>query len=337
MNRHSRLLTLVAIGTLVGSLGWAKLSLAQQATKLSISPVTFELNANPGDTLTNEIKVTNLSDANLELDTHVENISGASEQGQVQLTEEETQFSLSSWVTTSPSTLTLAPKEVKTVNYTIKVPKNAEPGGHYGSILVGTIASDKLNTTGAAVAQRVGSLLLVRVSGDAKELAQVNRFQTKTFSGTFDGIATTDNKKIFVSRDENFSQETHKTYYQNGPIAFDLLIQNRGNIHVKPAGFVSIYNIFNKKIADLPIDSRNVFPGGQRRITVIWPKKQLWGVYYRAQFAAVYGDTHQPLTASTTFWAFPLWAAITLLVLLVIFFILRKRLSKAIRILMRGE
>lgn len=348
-SKTSRVLTMprvIARGMLIISVGTGMLLFhtgktptvfAQQLTQLSVSPVTFDLTANPGDTLTNQMKVTNLSSGTLQLETRTENIAAAGQEGQVQLTEEETEFSLSKWVETTPKKLTLDSKDTKVINFTIHVPNNAEPGGHYGSILVGTTASDVPNSTGASVAQRVGTLLLVKVSGKSKEEAVVKQFRSKTYVGQWNEIVGSDGKTKFLTpKDEETNKEKFAKYFQKGPIAFEAIFHNAGNVHVKPTGSVIVYNLFNRQIAQLPLDQRNIFPGNDRRIMVIWPTGRLWGIYYRAQLAAVYGTTNQPLIASIGIWVFPLPVAIALGVILLIVLIFRRRLIRAVRILVKG-
>lgn len=310
---------------------------AQQSTKLSVSPVTFELTANPGDTLTNQIKVTNLSDSEILLETKVENIAGTGERGQVQLTAEETEFSLSKWITVETSKFTLNPKEVRSLTFTIRVPANAEPGGHYGTLLVGTIASATSGSTGVGFGQKIGSLLLVKVSGQTNENAVIKSFAPKPYVGEWEERVTTDGKtKILVPKTDILSTTPTQKYFNTGPIAFDLALSNLGNVHIKPSGFVTIYNVFHRKIAELPIDQRNVFPGSDRQIAVIWPQAKLWGGYYRAEATAVYGSTNQPLTSSVSFWAFPKMAAISIALVLLLIIVLRKRLVHAVKVLIRG-
>jgi hypothetical protein len=310
--------------------------IAAQETQFAVTPVTFEFSANPGETVSNQIKVTNLTSATVQMETRVENISGTGDQGQVYLSQDETTFALSSWVATAPEQFSLSPHESQVVNFTIRVPQQAEPGGHYGTILIGTIASDT-RTTGAAISQRIGSLLLVRVSGKTQERAGVKKFYPRNFTGTWDELTTSDGKsKIYVAKGEGTIKETTKKYFQTGPLAFDLTVQNEGNVHIKPTGKVIIYNIFNRPVAELTLDSRNVFPGYDRRMTIIWPHKKLWGIYYRAQLAAVYGSPNQALTATTSFWGFPLPFAIGSGAGLLILLLLRRRIARAFRILIKG-
>lgn len=310
---------------------------AQQEVQLSLSPLTFELKANPGETVSNSVRVTNNTTAGTQLEVTVENIASTGQGGQVELTSESTTYALSSWVSTDVKKFSLGAKESKIITFTIAVPKNAEPGGHYGSLLIGTVASGD-TSTGAIIAQKLGSLLLVRVSGEANEEVTITGFVPKNYVGSWDEITSADGKsKVLVPKDEVLTAESSRRYFSNGPIAIDVTYQNKGNVHVKPVGFVSIYNIFNKKVAELPVDSRNVFPGADRKVTVIWPQKQHWGIFYRAKLITLYGaSNNKTLSADATFWAFPLPAAISLGVVLLVLLILRKRLGRALRILFRG-
>lgn len=51
-------------------------------------------------------------------------------------------FSLSNWISIEDKNLTLANGETREVKFSVKVPANAEPGGHYGAIFFAP-AADK--------------------------------------------------------------------------------------------------------------------------------------------------------------------------------------------------
>ena len=334
---YKNLFTSIALTALLASsLVGGQPAKAQEVTKLSVSPVSFDFGVNPGATETNVIKVTNSSDSELTLEAKVENIMGADENGRVQLTEKETEFSLSSWVTVTPSRFTLKPREVRTISFSIKVPAKAEPGGHYGSVLIGTVASAS-DTTGSSIVQQVGSLLLVRVAGEARERGSISRFEPKTYSGTWEEVKSSDNSTTFlVPKSEDVAKGKVASYFSNGPIVFQLTFKNDGNVHFQPQGFVRITNIFGKAVAQLPIYPRNIFPGVERDNAVIWSQERMWGGYYKAEVVGLYGQKNQVLSATTTFWAFPMTAAITIGSLLVLIVLLRKRLAKVIRVLIKG-
>lgn len=333
------ILALVAILTLTSAPLWlaSPAAHAQDATKLTVSPASFDFGLNPGTTESNILKVTNASDSEVSLETRVENILGADENGRVQLTEKETEFSISSWVTVSPSRFTLKARESRTVTFTIKVPAKAEPGGHYGSILIGTVASTNPDLTGSSIVQRVGSLLLVRVAGEARELGSVSSFTVKPYSGDWDEQRSSDNTTTFLVPDaQQLAKEKEKGYFSSGPIAFSLIFKNSGNVHFQPQGFIRVTNIFGKTVAQLPIFPRNIFPGVERESATLWNTGRLWGGYYKAELVGLYGQKNQVLSATTTFWAFPQTAAISIGVALLLVIVLRKRLAKVIKVLIKG-
>lgn len=311
--------------------------LAQDTTKLTISPASFDFGANPGATETNVIKVTNSSDSELTLEARVENILGADENGRVQLTEKETEFALSSWVTVTPNRFTLKARESRAISFTIKVPANAEPGGHYGSILIGTVAAANDGVTGSSIVQRVGSLLLVRVAGEARERGTVSSFVTKPYSGTWQEQKSSDNTTTYLVPDtEQIKKESQRNYFSTGPIVFSLTFKNDGNVHFQPQGFIRVTNAFGRVVAQLPVFPRNVFPGVERENAVLWDAGRLWGGYYKAELVGLYGQKNQVLSATTTFWAFPQTAAIIIGIALLLVIILRKRLAKVVRVLIKG-
>lgn len=304
---------------------------------LSISPPYFELTANPGDSLQETIKVSNQSSNVVRYRALVQDFKVEGTEGVVTLEDDLGTGSFSKWVTVNPGEFELNPKEVKLVTYTINAPQNAEPGGHFASVLFQPVSIAKEESTGPQTIQQVGALVLLNVKGDSKESGAIEKFNAKTFIGSWEEALGSDGKtKILIAKDEKLTEEKAGKYFSKGPIGFDLLIKNNGNVHFRPVGFVSIYNIFGQRIAQLAIDPRNVFPGGERRITVIWPKKSLWGGYYRAQVLALYGSQNQSFTAETTFFAFPSTFGLGILGGLLIIILARKRLAAAIRILVKG-
>jgi hypothetical protein len=100
---------------------------------LEISPPVIELTANPGDTLTANIRVRNVTKGELIAKGKADDFgAGDSEEGQPKLLLEDTgvtRYSMKYWVQNVPD-IRLAPQELKTNTIRIVIPKNAEPGGH---------------------------------------------------------------------------------------------------------------------------------------------------------------------------------------------------------------
>jgi hypothetical protein len=279
-----------------------------QGVSIGISPVVFELTANPGDIIENQLKVSNPSETTIGIRMEVDDITPRGEEGFVTVEAAETEtFSLARWVTTEPSEFELEPGEQKFVTFTINVPENAEPGGHYGSVLARSKSVAGAGVTGAVIAQRVGSLVLLSVAGDVKEELIIKDFSAPNYS-------------------------------EYGPITFTIRFENKGTVHVKPRGFVTITNWLDKKVADVEIPQNNVLPNAVRKIEASWNQKWLWAGKYTATISGSYGTENNVLTPVViTFWVFPWKASIGILLVLIFFILTRRRWSAAFRILIRGE
>lgn len=311
------------------------------ASSITISPPSFELTSNPGDELTeNVIKVTNTSASTATFEAVVEDFRVEGNEGVVQVRKDENPNAFSSWFTIEPETFTLKRGEVKTVKFTVNVPDDGEPGGHFASVMFQPKAVESESGSGAQILQRVGALVLMTVSGDVKEEGSISTFAPKTYVGEIDILKsdTDASTEYFVPLQEKLDEEKRSNYFSQGPVAFELVMKNEGNVYYRTQdATVTIKNIFGQKVDEIKVQPRNVFPGAERRATLIWPKKNLWGIRYTAELNGIYGQKEpKQIGASTSFWAFPLPAAIAIGVVLLILVFLRKRLLKAISILAKG-
>ena len=282
-----------------------------QGTGISVSPLTFELTANPGDILTNTIKIYNPTNNIISIKMETEDFKPVGETGQV-IVEPETEitYSLKRWIKTIPIEFTLEPKEQKFVDFEISVPENAEPGGKYGSILASTTGMVGEGVTGTAVAQKVGALLLLTVSGPVQENLTIKDFIAPSF-------------------------------LEYGPVPFIIRFENTGTVHVRPRGFVTITNWSGKKVADVEFPQLNVIPEAIRKVETTWQNKWLFG-RYTAMLVGSYGTSNLPFNPPVLiFWAFPwkiaLGIFLALLLIIVFFYKTRKRWQLALKILIKGE
>ncbi len=283
-------------------------SVFAQGIGVGISPLTFELTANPGDAITNQVKVYNPSNATIGIKMEIEDFTVMGEIGHVKLEPAETEtYSIARWIKMEPEEFTLEPKEQKFVTFTINVPENAEPGGHYGSILAGTTAVVGGEFVGAGVAGRVGALVLLSVAGEVEENLIVKEFFAPYYS-------------------------------EYGPINFTIRFENKGTIHLKPKGFVVITNWLGKKVADVGFVQRNVLPNSVRKIETSWDRKWLWAGRYTATLVGSYGLSNTSLVPRViTFWAFPWKAGVGIMAVIAFFILSRKRWATAFNVLVRGE
>lgn len=276
----------------------------------AVSPPTFELSANPGDKITQSIRVDNLTADTLTLHADAKDFVPAGEEGQASTTDKRTNYSLSSWVSISSPVFDIPARGSKTIQFTISVPQSAEPGGHFGSVVFSTKPTPQQSVSGTAVGQEIGSLLLLKVAGQVTEKAEI-----ASFSPTQD-------------------------LWQHGPIGFELRIKNSGNVQLKPTGTITIDNLFGEKVASVPIDTKTILPDSTRKIAASWAGSS-WPGWYTATVSVSYGSSDQILTSSVRFVIFPVNIVVPVLIGLgVIGYLIyraRRRIVRAIRILIGKE
>ena len=236
------------------------LSPARAQVGIKITPVKTEEIVDPGESFTSEVRVLNNSNENKTFYAYLRDFQAEGELGRVKLiapgSEEEGSF-MASWIDITSEGVEFAPGEEKAIPYTINVPANAGPGGHYGAILFGTVPPKlSLETgdkgAGMAIAQQTGSLILLHVSGDVVEEARVREFTTE--------------KRVYGTPFD---------------VNFIIRIENLGNVHVKPHGLISIENMFGKEVGVLRVNDEggNVLPKTIRRFEYNWTDQMGFGRY----------------------------------------------------------
>lgn len=187
---------------------------------------------------------------------------------------------LATWVTFKDSSVTVPGSGNVEVPYTLTVPSTAGSGGHYGAIFVSTQNPDAKNAAqGVAISARIGSLLLVTVSGDIKASGSITSF-------------TTD-----------------KTLYQKGPVTLTVTLKNDGSIHYYPTGSITVTNRItqNKQTVSFNKDHSAVLPGSSRTFKITLDNLGYGPLAISSDVEGVTPNgIHIPFTASATIWVLPL-------------------------------
>jgi hypothetical protein len=261
---------------------------------LTISPPLAELTINAGESSTQTIQITNPGTKSMEVYPLVMDFRAKGETGEPEFylpSKGEEKFFLSSWIKFSQSKISINPGQLVDFTYQINIPKDAEPGGHYGTIFFATQPPELgKGVSQVAITSMVGSLLLVKVPGVITESGTLQEFSVKKF-------------------------------YLKPPVVFTVKIANLGNIHFKPQGEITIKNWRGKEIDKLSINQTggNVLPNSVRKFEEKYdPNKTLVG-RYSADLRVVYGAEGKVLTGELMFWVLPWWAiAIAVIVLALI-------------------
>lgn len=246
-----------------------------------VGPGRTEFSVKPGETVIQEISVTNRISDGRTFKLEVEDITGSSDgSSAVSLTgDERGPYSIRDYITFPEDTFVLALGERAKIPVIVSVPPDAEPGGYYGSVLVSTIQVNE-DTREAVprspIIARVGSLFFLRVEGDAL-------VEGKTLS--IDTIPD-------------------KSWYQSGPIEMGILYENTGSLHVNPYGELSIKNIFGEEVGFIEIEPWFVLPSSLRVREITWDRGFLLGRYtVEAKINRGYEDVIDEVSLS--FWVLP--------------------------------
>ena len=273
---------------------FAPISHAQTAIQMKVQPALFEQTVNPGDRFSTSITVTNPDSVSRQFTVGVQDISGVNQAGQPIFTSSTVaNYGVRSWVALGTSAITVPAGGSVVVPFTITVPKNAGPGGHYGAIFI-SFGATRPSFNGSGLGYEVGSLIELRIAGNATEQAEIKEFSTD------------------------------KGLYQSPTVSFTASIADEGNILLQPRGPIDITNMFGQKVGTVILNDQgaSVFPGAQRSFTVNWNGSGFMFGQFNAVMTLNYGDTsNKSISAATSFWIIPTGPIVAVLAS-IIFFIL---------------
>ena len=283
---------------------------------LSITPPLIKINMNPGEGWSSSVKIVNNNEASTTVYADIVDFKSGEDGGVefVQGSQNNYQFSLSSWVSVSKDPINLGPYETKEVPFTINVPADGEGGGHYAAILTGTKPpEEKTGGSSIKISSVLASLLMLNVKGDILEEGGIREF---------------------------FS---NKEYYTTNKIKLNLRFKNTGTVHLQPQGEIKIYNMFGKERGVIPINQGsefgNVLPKSERKWVFDWTAENNFFETgrYRAEVFLSYGDSvKQSASSSIYFWIIDIKTTAIIFgiifgLLLILFLFIRFNIKRAVR------
>lgn len=276
----------------------------QSAEALTVSPVRVELAGDPGENLVADIRLLNEQDKTITFYFSAENFEAQGEDGTPNFVPGDT--GLASWITLlpevegeDPNTVTLAPQETISRTFSVTIPEDASPGGHFAALFFGDSPPD--DSGGVAVGAKVGILILLTVSGEFEESGDLLSFGT----------------------------QDDQTYFENLPVNFNYRFQNEGADRVVPEGTIEIANLFGMTSEELTVNTAqsNVLPKSIRKFEETWgttpvateedaeepgfwtTAKSQWTEFacgpYTATLTLTYGSDPITVTEAVDFWVFP--------------------------------
>lgn len=278
---------------------------------LTISPARVEITGDPGTIFRGEIEIFNEQEGTRTFFTSFENFEPSGDSGAPRFI--GAKDSLATWLQ-ADNKIVLSSGERAIVPFSITIPDNAEPGGHFAALFFGSQPPGGAQNGGeVSIGGKIGALILLRVSGEVEE------------GGGLLGFGTKENQRFFTTL----------------PIVFSYRINNTGGDRTVPHGEIVIENTFRIDSAKLLANEKDgsVLPNSTRKFDVLWGEetavseessgffemaKRQWKEFhfgwYTANLDLVWGDDlDQTATDSYNFFVVP-WQLLAI-VLPILFFL----------------
>jgi hypothetical protein len=265
---------------------------AQEAIRVyTIMPPTVTQKLNPGQSAEGVLGIINGTNNGLTFTVSVKDFIVEDTIGTPKFLPTNTlsnKYSAASWIRVTPSTFTIEPHQKQQLNYSIDIPPNARPGGHYAAVIYAPNAGIMMGGTDTTVNTEAGSLFYVEVNGSINEQVSITKFFANPFQ-------------------------------EYGPVNILTQLKNLGDLHAAPKGTITVSGLFFNQTQDLP--THNIFPEAARDFSNTFGKSLMVG-RYKATLIGSYGASNNlPLVATVYFWVFP-WRVTLVIVLTAVALIL---------------
>mgnify|MGYP001579144895 CR=1 FL=1 len=220
-------------------------SSASAAVGITIAPVKYKFDVDPGQIIENTITVANPNDFVLKVRAEFQDFK-VTEDNNIQWLpgDIENPYKMSDWIRIRQDVITLKPKEDQSVPFKVIVPKNATAGGKYAAVFFTGVIEGGGNI---GAVPRVGALIILNVKGDLKRTGELLNFSGPRF-------------------------------VNNGPVNFTLSYLNTGTTHYEAKADFTVKNFFWKSGA-FSSEVKFVYPNIKRDLKATWNQKALLGIY----------------------------------------------------------
>jgi hypothetical protein len=300
-----KIATTFSLGLILLTTGSAK---AQTVLPLTVAPSRQTITVNPGDTETVNIKFISQSTSPVTGNIKAVDFIVTDNSGVPTLLEEaspfSTRYAASQWVNMPFDKASISAEGILNIQAKISVPADARPGGRYLAVYfepTGTlgqfIGSEKEGTQ--AVSSRLVGLVYIRVSGPITESALISSFEAPRL-------------------------------VEFGPIKASAAISNKGDYHITPKGQLTLTDFMGRKVSQVVLDEKNVFPDNSRVYNMEIGPKLLIGKF-KLNLVAAYGESGQVVSATKYVWAFPWKLALVIILTITILILFGRYISQSIK------
>jgi hypothetical protein len=281
---------------------------ASVASDFVVGPGKVEAELAPGQRATFDLTVSNRLGVDKTFILSTEDFTGTEDPARtvVLLGDDRGPYSLRDFIKAATTSVSIKTGVKAHIPVVISIPTDAQPGGLYGSVIVGTATETHVTAENGAQASsplvtRIGTLFFVRVKGPVTEDGHLEQFS--------------------LSPDRGF-------IFDSKNIAFDILYRNNGNVHLDPYGTITVTNMLGSSVASIDVDPWFAMPKSLRFREVTWNPSFLFGRYV-AHLSVHRGYGTDIDQGDIVFWVIP-WKVIALILggLIVIILAIRFVISR---------
>lgn len=218
---------------------------AEEGESIVLSPSSKKIAIDAGGTIKDSLTVINNGTVSYDFKVYASPYSVKNGTYEPNFTAKTGNADLYTWASFEKSTYTLNPGENIEVPYTITVPADAAPGGHYGVLFAETQADE--NTGQIARKKRVGMIVYATVNGD------------------------------YISAGKQIGAKIDWLQL-GGPITASLSVENSGNTDYEMTELLQIKNVFGGTVYENSKE-RIILPKTTRDINLAWTGGPIMGLY----------------------------------------------------------
>lgn len=252
---------------------------ADKVDRITLSPVDKHYKLKPGETKKDSFTVINDGDNAYSFSVYARpySIGKTDDSYAPNFTMTAPNADVYQWIQFEKSSYTLKAGQNAEVNYTVRVPQNATPGGHYGVLFAETQPTEKVKGNAITRKKRLGLIVYTTVAGTFKT------------SGTNEGISI--------------------PFFQlQPPVTALQRVVNTGNSDFTVTGTMNVYDAFGNKKFQVTKDY-TLLPDTVRKMPFEWANAPWFGLY-KVELTTKYLKT---MTTKTSYvLVSPLWVYVVL-------------------------
>jgi hypothetical protein len=228
-----------------------------------LSPVSVHYKLKAGDTKTDTINIINDGKKSFDFIVYARPYTVINESYEPNFTSKSQNADAYRWVQFDKPSYHIEPGKTVEVRFTIRVPSNATPGGHYGVLFAETQPNDQVSGNAVKRTKRLGAIMYATVSGNV------------TTSGTLKGFSV-------------------PFFQTKPPLTTSQRVSNEGNTDFAAHTTLKIYDAFGGLKYETQKDY-TVLPSTTRKVEIDWANAS-WLGFYKVSQTTSFLDTNKSST-----------------------------------------